>query len=86
MSYDPLYVDTLPSADQIKRDFVTGKGNATHVSIIRLLRSGLTVAQVERIFADEVRGHYFKLKTEFVELWDKVHLYTYNYSYRNTSI
>ena len=31
MTHDPRYVDTLTSADQIKRDFVTGKGNGSHM-------------------------------------------------------
>lgn len=75
MTHNPSYVDTLPSEDQVKREFVTGKGNATDISLIRMLRSGLTVAQVERYIEDEVRQHYLRLKSEYLELWDKVHVY-----------
>ena len=39
MTHDLAYIDTLPSEEQVKQDFVTGKGNATHISLIRLLRS-----------------------------------------------
>ena len=77
MTHDPLYISTLSSHNQIKCD--GGKGNCTHMSIIRLLRSGLTVAQVERYITAEVQEHYLKLKSQFVELWDKVYTYnTYN--------
>ena len=72
MTHDPAYVDTLPSGDQVKKEFVAGKGLATHVSLIRMLRSGTTVSQVERCIEDEVRQHYLRLKSEFLELWDKV--------------
>ena len=72
MTHDPSYVATLTSEEQIKQDFVTGKGNATHVSLIRMLRSGSTVSQMERYIEDEVREHYLKLKSEFLGLWDKV--------------
>ena len=72
MSYDPNYVDTLPSDEQIKKEFVTGKGYGSHISLLRLLRSGLTVAQVKRYMEDEVRQHYLMLKSKFIELWDKV--------------
>lgn len=47
MTQDLAYISTLTSHDQIKREFVSGKGNCTDLSIIRLLRTGLTVAQVE---------------------------------------
>ena len=46
MTHDPAYVDTLPSADQIKNKFVATKGNGSHICFVRLLRSGLTVSQV----------------------------------------
>ena len=72
MTHDVSYVDTLPSKKQIKREFVTAKGNGSHISLLRLLRSGLTVAQVERYVEDEVREHYLQMKAEYVELWDKV--------------
>ena len=52
----------------MKRDFVSGKGNCTHMSVIRLLRSELTVAQVDRYITAEVQQLYLKLKSEFVEL------------------
>ena len=57
MTHDTNYVDTLPSEKQ-KREFVTTKGNGSHISLLRLLRSGLTVAQVERYVEDEVREHW----------------------------
>ena len=41
------YVESLPSGEQLKRDFVCTKGRGTCMSLIRLLRS-MTVAQVER--------------------------------------
>ena len=34
MTHDPSYVATLTSEEQIKQDFVTGKGNATHVTLL----------------------------------------------------
>ena len=73
MTHDTNYVDTLPSAEQVKREFVTAKGNGSHISLLRMLRSGLTVAQVERYIDDEVKQHYLKLKANYIELWDKVH-------------
>lgn len=72
MTHDPSYVDTLPSDQQIKHEFVSSKGNGSHISLLRLLRSGLTVAQVERYIDDEVRQHYLMLKSRYIELWDKV--------------
>ena len=72
MTHDARYVDTLPSAEQIKREFVTAKGNGSHISLLRLLRSGLTVAQVERYVEDEVREHYLQMKAKYIDLWDKV--------------
>ena len=75
MTHDTSYVYTLPSEDQIRRDFVTAKGNGSHISLLRLLRSGLTVAQVERYIGDEVLEHYLQLKSKFLELWDKVRIY-----------
>ena len=75
MTHDTSYVYTLPSEDQIRRDFVAAKGNGSHISLLRLLRSGLTVAQVERYIGDEVLEHYLQLKSKFLELWDKVRIY-----------
>jgi hypothetical protein len=72
MTHDPSYVDTLPTADQVKREFVAGKGNGCHISLLRMLRSGLTVAQVQRYVQDEVHEHYLQLKAKYIELWDKV--------------
>ncbi len=72
ITHDPVYMDSLPSGLQIKREFVSGKKNATHISLIRLLRSGLTVAQMERITGDGIRQEYLRLKSEYLELWDKV--------------
>ena len=53
-------------------EFLTGKGNGSHISLLRLLRSGLTVAQVERYIEDEVREQYLQMKAKFIDLWDKV--------------
>ena len=72
MTHDPNYVNTLPSEEQVKREFVTTKGNGSHICLLRLLRAGLTVAQVERYIEDEVREHYLLLKSKYVDLWDKV--------------
>ena len=72
MTHDPSYVDILPTADQVKREFVAGKGNGSHLSLLCLLRSGLTMAQVERYVHEEVCDHYLKLKANYIELWDKV--------------
>ena len=74
MTHDSSYVATLPTSDQLKRDFVSGKGNGCHISLLRLLRSGLTVVQVERYVEDEVREHYLQMKGKYVELWDKVRM------------
>ena len=76
MTHDTSYVETLPTAEQIKREFVTAKGNGSHASLLHLLRSGLTVAQVQRVIEDEVREHYLMLKSKYIELWDKVLLTT----------
>lgn len=72
MSHDPTYVQTLPSGEQMKREFVSTKGNGTHLSLIRMLRSGMTVAQVERYVEGEIREHYLVLKARYIDLWDKV--------------
>ena len=72
MTFDADYVATLPSGVQLKADFVTGKGNASHMSLLHLLRSGMTVAQVEKYAEAEIREHYLVLKAEYIELWDKV--------------
>jgi phage FluMu protein Com len=72
MTHDVNYVSTLPSHQQVQREFVSGKGNGCHISLLRMLRSGLTVAQVEQYVEDDVRQHYLKLKSNYVELWDKV--------------
>ena len=72
MTHDTKYVDTLPSAEQVKRQFVTAKGSGSHISLLRLLRSGLTVAQVERYVEDEIQEHYLQMKAKYIELWDKV--------------
>ena len=72
MTHDPRYVDTLPLAEQVMREFVSTKGNGSHVAIIRLLRLGMTVAQVERYVEEEVREHYLSLKSKYIALWDKV--------------
>jgi hypothetical protein len=72
MTHDMKYVETLPSAEQIKREFVTARGNGSHISLLRLLRSGITVAQVQRYVEDEVREHYLQMKAQYIDLWDKV--------------
>ena len=72
MSHDTTYVDSLPSEEQVRKEFDASKGNGSHISLLRLLRSGLTVAQVERYIEDEVREHYLMLKSKYIELWDKV--------------
>ena len=69
MTHDPSYISTLPSVQQVNQDFDGGKANATHVSLIRPLRSGSTV---ERYIEDCVRDHYLRLKSEYLELCDKV--------------
>ena len=78
-THNTKYVDTLPSEQQIKREFVSAKGNGSHISLLRLLRSGLTVAQVERYIEDEVREHYLQMKANYIELWDKVCTKVYKY-------
>ena len=72
MTHDSSYVDTLPSELQSKRDFVAGKKHGTHISLKRLLRSVLMVAQDEQYAGDEIQEHYLKLKADYVQLWDKV--------------
>ena len=72
MTHDPNYVNTLPSEDQVRRDFVCGKGKCSHISLLCLLRSGLTVAQVQRYMEDDVQQHYLHLKSNYIQLWDKV--------------
>ena len=63
MMHDPSYVDTLRSDQQINREFISSKGNRNDTSLLRLLRLGLTVDQVERYIKDEVRQHFFMLKS-----------------------
>ena len=75
MMHDSSYTDSLPLEEQIKQEFVTGKGNGSHISLLRLLRSGLAVVQVQRYSEDEVRQHFHFLKSEFLDLWDKVIFY-----------
>lgn len=53
MTHDPTYIDTLPLSAQLQREFVSTKGNRTHISLIEMMRSGLSVSQVERC----VEGH-----------------------------
>ena len=73
MTYDEKYEASLPSAVQLERQFITSKGAyATDMSIIRLLRSGSSVAQVERFVEAEIRQHYFALKADYIATWDKV--------------
>ena len=69
MSHDPMYVETLPSGEQLRREFVATKGYGTHIAIVQLLRSGMTVAQVERFMEDQVREHYLMQKFKYIELW-----------------
>ena len=64
--YDPRH-DTLPSSEQFQREFVTAKGNGSHVSLLRLLRSGMTVAQVQCYIEGEVQKHYLKLKANYID-------------------
>ena len=75
MTHDTKYVDTLPSAEQMKRELVTAKGNGSHTSPLCLLRSGMTVAQVEQYIEDEVRECYLQMKANYIDLWDKVLIY-----------
>ncbi len=89
MTHNSPYVSTLPSQDQVKREFVCGKGNACHISLIRMLRSGLTVAQVMRYVEDEIQEKYLQLKPLFIELWDKVneyvaHTHTHTHTHTRT--
>ena len=72
MTHHSSYTDSLPLEEQIKQEFVTGKGNGSHISLLRLLGSGLAVVQVQRYSEDEERQHYHFLKSEFLDLWDKV--------------
>ena len=72
MTHDHSYVVTVPSEQQVRHEFVSGKGNGSHISLLRLLRSGFTVAQVKRYAEDEVRQHYLHLKSKYIQLWDKV--------------
>ena len=76
MTHDSSYVATLPTSEQIQQEFVNGKGNGSHTSLLRILRCGMTVAQLERYIQDEVREHYLKLKASYIVLWDKVHART----------
>jgi len=87
MTTDSKYVNTLPSEEQIKMEFVTAKGNGSHISLLCLLRSGLTVAQVEKYVKCEVYEHYLMLKEKYIHLWDKATFilrlcyYVYGYMY-----
>jgi hypothetical protein len=69
MTHDPSYVASLPSGDQLKRDFVATKGNGTDLSLVKMLRSGMTVAQVKHYAEGQIREHYLMLKSQYVELW-----------------
>ena len=81
MTHDTKYVDTLPSAKQIKGEFIMAKGNGSHISLLCLLRSGMTVAQVQRYIKDEVREHYLQMKANYIDLWDKVFIIIIIYHY-----
>lgn len=69
MSHDQAYVETLPSGEQLRKDFVSTKGNGTHMSLIRMLRAGMTVG---RYAEGQIREQYLLLKSQYIELWDKV--------------
>ncbi len=56
-----IIIKTLTISEQIKCEFVSGKGYATHVSNIRMLRSGMTAAQVQRYKVSELREHYLAM-------------------------
>ena len=66
MTHDTKYVDTLLSAEQMKKEFVTAKGNGSHTSLLCLLRSAITVGQVERYIEDKVRERYLRPSTSTV--------------------
>ena len=67
-----------------KQEFVTDKGTRSHISLLRLLPSRLTVAQVERYVEDEVWQHYLQLNSKYIELLDKVFYWnTYHYVNQN---
>lgn len=68
MTHGTKYVDTLPSAEQIK----SLSGNGSHISLLRLLHSGMTVAQEERYIKVEVWERYIQMKAKYINLWDKV--------------
>lgn len=72
LTHDSRFVETFPTTEEMKRKFISCKGNGSHIFLIRMLRSGLTVAQVLRYIEDEVMEHYLKFKAEYTELWDKV--------------
>ncbi len=74
LTHDPKYVSTLPMSVQLQQTCISTKGNGTDLSLIRMLRSGLTVAQVERLVQEEVTQHCLHLKSEYIALWDKVML------------
>ncbi len=74
LTHDPKYVRTLPMSVQLQQTCISTKGNGTDLSLIRMLRSGVTVAQVERLVQEEVTQHYLHLKSEYITLWDKVTL------------
>ncbi len=42
LSHDPKYVSTLPMSVQLQQTCISTKGNGTDLSLIRMLRSGMT--------------------------------------------
>ena len=68
MTHDPSYVNSPPTGEQLKSDFVATKGNGTNMSLVRLLRSGMTVAQVEYYAERQIREHYLMLKSRYLQI------------------
>ncbi len=56
LTHDPKYVSTLPMSVQLQQTCISTKGNGTDLSLIRMLRSGVTVAQVERLVQEKLHS------------------------------
>ncbi|KAF4706770.1 hypothetical protein FOZ63_008912, partial [Perkinsus olseni] len=53
------YVSTLPPSDRVECKFIaTPNGNAADLSIIRMMRAGLTASAAQRFIETELQQHY----------------------------
>ncbi|KAF4713518.1 hypothetical protein FOZ62_008448, partial [Perkinsus olseni] len=61
------YVSTLPPSDRVECKFIaTPNGNAADLSIIRMMRAGLTASAAQRFIETELQQHYRINRVRFI--------------------